>query len=42
MLTKCLGGENSELFFRVVAKSIWGPCNIQTIRATGKTHCRDL
>jgi len=25
MLTKCLGRENFELYFRVTPKSIWGP-----------------
>jgi len=42
MLTKCLGHENLELTFRAAPKSIWGPCNIQTMRATGKNTLQAL
>ena len=34
---KCLGRENLELFLGMLQKLFEGPCNIQTMRATGKT-----
>jgi len=42
VLTKYLGRENLELFFRAAPKVFGGLCNIQTMRATGKTQDRRL
>jgi len=43
MFTKCLGCKNLELFSGPLQKVFGGPCNIQTLRATGKkTHYRRL
>jgi len=42
MLTKCLGRENLELFLGSLQKVFWGPCNIQTMRATEKNTLQAL
>ena len=43
MLTKCLGGENLELLFRVAPQSIWGPLQYTDYACNRKqTHYRYL